>query len=723
MSSVTIKDLDALASKTLKIVVEGKDLVGEDAINNYQKAYDDFKKNAKAVMEPDRTMRLGIVGQVKAGKSSFLNALLFEGRDILPKAATPMTANLTKICYAEEPYAKVHYYSEEAWRGIKDLSQKYDKAYQEEYEKLKSSIKNERKLHREIIEKIDEDWKACKELTEKAKALSPAELSEKLREGEKTIRLEELAEYVGSQGRLAPIVEWTEMGVNTQSLKDVEIYDTPGLGDPVRSRGKKTEDFLKKCDAVIVLSMASQFMGEADVNLILDKLPNEGIRRMSFVASKFDSAMLDDSGRGKSNLEEVFEKTYYVIKGSLEKSLGKPIAQGNKRKEAIFDKVKEEASDHDYLYTISSLLYGVAQKQKKNLPLSAEEKIIIERMQERFSGMSTEPDFLEDLAGIDDFKKEFELIRADKEKIIQERQADYLNKQSLKLLKELDNIYTKATRRLAGLKNKDIAAIKEQLELVHELITKQRNKIKVIFEEEEFEIRSRYTALADEIKRMKKNYQLFPVKNVQTGSYTTGHFFWKKEHITNEYVAEIVDVENNITNYVDDLTKKIGDNQRHSLDSNSLGNKIKSIVIEGIENTRKLDEDEIIDVVNSRLRKLDLPKYKELDSVNYTNKLTTSYPSSRVYGEEISGLKQKLGRILTEIGSDAAKTLENKDQEITSYLDAESVSFADELEKALSKDLQEQEVLLQNAEQSKSSLEGYSTLLKAEKEKLVDLTD
>ena len=86
-------------------------------------------------------------------------------------------------------------------------------------------------------------------------------------------------------------------------------------------------------------------------------------------------------------------------------------------------------------------------------------------------------------------------------------------------------------------------------------------------------------------------------------------------------------------------------------------------------------------------------------------------------------MKQKLGRILTEIGSDAAKTLENKDQEITSYLDAESVSFADELEKALSKDLQEQEVLLQNAEQSKSSLEGYITLLKAEKEKLVDLTD
>ena len=51
---------------------------------------------AKVVAE-NRLLSIGIVGRVKAGKSSLLNALFFGGKQILPKAATPMTAALTII--------------------------------------------------------------------------------------------------------------------------------------------------------------------------------------------------------------------------------------------------------------------------------------------------------------------------------------------------------------------------------------------------------------------------------------------------------------------------------------------------------------------------------------------------------------------------------------------------------------------------------------------------
>ena len=47
--------------------------------------------------QQEQKLSIGIMGQVKAGKSSFLNALLFAGKPILPEAATPKTANLTKI--------------------------------------------------------------------------------------------------------------------------------------------------------------------------------------------------------------------------------------------------------------------------------------------------------------------------------------------------------------------------------------------------------------------------------------------------------------------------------------------------------------------------------------------------------------------------------------------------------------------------------------------------
>lgn len=66
----------------------------------------------QTLQNQNRLMNIGIVGRVKAGKSSLLNALIFDGEPILPKAATPMTAALTTITWVEVFQAKVEFYSE-----------------------------------------------------------------------------------------------------------------------------------------------------------------------------------------------------------------------------------------------------------------------------------------------------------------------------------------------------------------------------------------------------------------------------------------------------------------------------------------------------------------------------------------------------------------------------------------------------------------------------------
>ena len=47
------------------------------------------------------TLTIGVIGQMKCGKSTFLNSFVFED-DILPAATTPMTAALSVITYGEE---------------------------------------------------------------------------------------------------------------------------------------------------------------------------------------------------------------------------------------------------------------------------------------------------------------------------------------------------------------------------------------------------------------------------------------------------------------------------------------------------------------------------------------------------------------------------------------------------------------------------------------------
>ncbi|MBN0719663.1 dynamin family protein, partial [Pseudomonas aeruginosa] len=71
-------------------------------------------------------MNIGIVGRVKAGKSSLLNALVFDGEPILPKAATPMTAALTTITWGEVFQAKVEFYGPDDINSIRFKASQFE---------------------------------------------------------------------------------------------------------------------------------------------------------------------------------------------------------------------------------------------------------------------------------------------------------------------------------------------------------------------------------------------------------------------------------------------------------------------------------------------------------------------------------------------------------------------------------------------------------------------
>ena len=84
-----------------------------------------IREKSDEMLEDGRLLRLGIVGQMKAGKSTLLNLLLFDGTEVLPRAATPMTAALTHIVHsdaggADHAQIDVEYYTPEEWREIEN---------------------------------------------------------------------------------------------------------------------------------------------------------------------------------------------------------------------------------------------------------------------------------------------------------------------------------------------------------------------------------------------------------------------------------------------------------------------------------------------------------------------------------------------------------------------------------------------------------------------------
>jgi translation elongation factor EF-G len=120
----TLDDLNARFGPLL-----GSDMDSLKRANSIEDAAN-LEAALREVESTDRTLRIGVVGRMKAGKSSLLNALLFSGNSVLPKAATPMTAALTTISWGESVSAEVEFYSQDDRRDVARKAEEYKERFQ-----------------------------------------------------------------------------------------------------------------------------------------------------------------------------------------------------------------------------------------------------------------------------------------------------------------------------------------------------------------------------------------------------------------------------------------------------------------------------------------------------------------------------------------------------------------------------------------------------------------
>jgi small GTP-binding protein len=71
-------------------------------------ALDTTAKIAELAMERSRPVRVAIVGEFNAGKSTFINAVM--GADVAPTGVLPTTATLHHLRYAPDPFARIQFY-------------------------------------------------------------------------------------------------------------------------------------------------------------------------------------------------------------------------------------------------------------------------------------------------------------------------------------------------------------------------------------------------------------------------------------------------------------------------------------------------------------------------------------------------------------------------------------------------------------------------------------
>lgn len=367
MNAQELIQKNALVEKVIKeqgLQEKAGPFISENAVIKTE----ELEKALKGMQAENRGLKVGIIGRVKAGKSSLLNALIFEGKDVLPKAATPMTASLTILKYAQNLSTQVEFYNQKDILELKNEHERYEKKFKEivseEIKKLeekqqgllnkakegakkirhatmgmfrKNKSNEEAPKERilsdeEILKKaqkiakkeLDEDAKLTAsydqyERMKKSGLINPKDLETRIQADSLEELNQKLYQFVGKEGKFMPYTKAVQISLNNPNLKDLEIIDTPGVNDPIVSREARTKALLKECDVVFVIIPSGNFLTGSDMDLF-DRVSNkEGIQSVYFVASQADSAVCTPSEveNSRHHLHTALTNTQKIFLSSL----------------------------------------------------------------------------------------------------------------------------------------------------------------------------------------------------------------------------------------------------------------------------------------------------------------------------------------------------------------------------------------------------------------------
>lgn len=727
-----------------KVLETGRSMIDEQYIDSFNLELKQVEDGWQDVVDTNRTLKIGIVGGVKAGKSSFLNALLFRGRDILPKAATPMTAALTKISYSEKSYAKIVFYEDKDWNAILQNAATFD-------ERLETAIANEKKRREENAKKdvwgrkiqnnlvavqgdsldqytierlkknIDEEFRACKELAEMADTRGV--VVNTLLGSDQEIPLSDnleadLKEYVGADGKYTPFVKYIELGMNEPVLKDLEIIDTPGLNDPIVSRSIVTKRFLKNCDAAFLMSFCGQFMSAQDVTFLLKALPQEGIGHVVLIGSKFDSVLQEKSYANlplQRAAAQLVAKLSAAAKDTIQRNSSS--SQGKRFTDALPP------------VFISSLLYTAAQKMKNHQPLSEEEKKSMDNLSKSYKDFEKDnPDFLLGMSNIDEGirKKKLTIYKQERNRILQEKSEDYIKQKELGFLNKLNEIQKVAQQNLSDLEELDKGEILKKQREINRALDLARGTLEQTFNEAAFDAKKQLKSIEHNImgeqNRFRDVKSQDKVRN-EDHFYTTGHLWWKKRRHDTVRIewreASVADAVMQAGDFAREAKRHLEEDLQYAISVDQIEGKLKNQIVNAFQEANvPYEVEEILGPVKLVMQELTLPSVN-VNVEKYVNEIEEAFPNNVVKDNDVEKLRLYLEKTLNQILKDMEEELNDLTEQISSSLNQKAVLFVDQIQNKIQESGNR---LVRQLEEKEKNIENCKTFIQEVKQAKLSLS-
>ena len=723
---------------TKKISVFGE--YAEPYAANLEELVRQFREDCVHLEDENRNLSIAVVGQVKAGKSSFLNAVLFNGEGVLPKAATPMTAALTIIKYSEQVRAEVEFYSEEDWQAIGKANEGYNRILRETEERLRQENKDGKSgfLGREFKENeltpqiimanadIPEELKAANELVQMALARgldTENNLGKKIEiAGLKNINdlMYKLEDYVGAEGKYTPIVKSSIIYYNEPAIKDIEIIDTPGINDPVVSRGKRTKDYLGRCDVVFMLSRCGQFIDAVDLQILAQNLPSKGIKDIVLIGSQLDLEMAGEADKYK-NITELLDNLDYTLENHAQKTLKNIELQCQKESEReIVSKLLELLPP----IFISAMAFNIARHFDN---LSVEEQHFLNQYNNMYKDCLFNREMLYELSNVDPVKEILHQQKERKTEILRSRVVEREEGLKRAFSQELEALRKQVERNREKLQREDIFSLQEQEKETRRMISQGKGKLNSAFQNAIVKIEKDFALLKTDIKDISREYsQLEEQTKTETEQYTqrTSRKFlvWKlpsfldkveeKTRTISYRYAQVYDAIEKIETFAITAEKMIKEKMLEAIDLPRLKSEIKNASLALFDmSDDSFDIDDILIPVERTVNKITIPEV-DLGENNYGEEIAKKFSGSDVRDSDVDRLRSLQRNIVRDIVQNIEKIVKQKMQDIVSDLEATQNDFAENLLADISDNLDKLKKGLENKEETLKQFDKLAQTLK-----------
>ena len=234
-----------------------------------------------------------------------------------------------------------------------------------------------------------------------------------------------LNQFVGSSGAFMPFTKSVTLHIPEKGLQGLQIIDTPGINDPVTSRGERTEQLLQDCDVVLIVSPSGQFLSSEDTDLMHRVTTKEGTQQAYLIASQVDNQLFGSESQGLSDPIHVLER----ISDNLTKHARNVLAKQVQEYPSM--KVAADKLSKNNVICSSSVAFSMQQRFDEQHTWDANLQHVWRNLNQKFPDVFSHEELaknaLNQLANIHQIHQIVSEVTANKEQILAQRRIDFEN--------------------------------------------------------------------------------------------------------------------------------------------------------------------------------------------------------------------------------------------------------------------------------------------------------